>query len=77
MEMSLLQLRTLAAENASLRTTILEREQKAQVDLQDLRNFCIASQERGNDKDSSIHAALQQQQQQLTGRINNLDMLAA
>ncbi|DBA75369.1 TPA: hypothetical protein ACH3X1_010636 [Trebouxia sp. C0004] len=70
------QLKTLAAENAALRTTIAEREQKEQHDLQDLRNFCIASQEQSSDKDSSIHADLQQHQQELAGRMSTFEASA-
>lgn len=71
-----MQLKTLAAENAALRTTIAEREQKEQHDLQDLRNFCIASQEQGSDRDSSIHAELQQHQQELAGRMSTYEASA-
>ncbi|KAL0045300.1 hypothetical protein WJX82_003127 [Trebouxia sp. C0006] len=67
------QLKTLAAENAALRLTIAEREQKDQHDLQDLRNFCIASQEQSSNKDSSIHAELQQHQQELAGRMSTYE----
>ena len=69
-DMLTVQLKTLASENAALRTTIAEREQKDQHDLQDLRNFCIASQEQSSDTDSSIHAELQQHQQELAGRMS-------
>ena len=68
-----MQLKTLAAENAALRLTIAEREQKDQHDLQDLRNFCIASQEQSSNKDSSIHAELQQHQQELAGRMSTYE----
>lgn len=71
-----MQLKTLAAENVVLRTTIAEREQKEQHDLQDLRNFCIASQEKGSDRNSSIHAELQQHQQELAGRMSTYEASA-
>ncbi|KAL0034105.1 hypothetical protein WJX79_009107 [Trebouxia sp. C0005] len=70
------QLKTLAAENAALRATIAERDQKDQYDLQDLRNFCIASQQQGSDRDSSIHAELQQHQQELAGRMSTYEASA-
>jgi predicted RNase H-like nuclease (RuvC/YqgF family) len=75
-DMLTMQLKTLAAENAALRTTIAEREQKEQHDLQDMRNFCIASQEQSIDKDSSIHAELQQHQQELAGRMSTYEASA-
>lgn len=75
-DMLTMQLKTLAAENAALRTTIAEREQKDQHELQDLRNFCIASQEQSSDKDSSIHAELQQHQQELAGRMSSYEASA-
>lgn len=68
-----MQLRTLAAENAALKSANAEREQRSQLDLQDLRNFCLASQEKSMDKDSSIHAELQQHQQDLAGRMSELE----
>lgn len=68
-----MQLRTLAAENAALKSANAEREQRSQLDLQDLRNFCLASQEKNMDKDSSIHAELQQHQQDLAGRMTELE----
>ena len=70
-----MQLKTLAAENAALKDANAEREQKTQLDLQDLRNFCLASQEKSTDKDSSIHAELQQHQQDLADRTLELETL--
>lgn len=44
--------------------------------MQDLRKFCIASQERDSEKDSVAYKELQQQQQQMLGLISTVESLA-
>lgn len=71
-----MQLNVLAAENAALRAKLTEREQAAQLDMQDLRKFCIASQARDSEKDSPAYKELQQQQQQMMSQLSNVESLA-
>lgn len=73
----LLQLSLLAAENAALRGKLTEQEQASQVAMQDLRSFCIASQEKYSDKDSMAYKELQQQQQQMMSRLSAVSHLPA
>lgn len=70
------QLSVLAAENAVLNAKLTEREQTSQLEMQDLRKFCIASQERDSEKDSVAYKELQQQQQQMLGHISTVESLA-
>ena len=72
-----MQLSVLAAENAALRAKLTEREQAAQLEMQDLRKFCIASQERDSEKDSAACKELQQQQQQqMMSHLSDVESLA-
>lgn len=73
---ALAQLSVLAAENAVLKAKLTEREQAAQLEMQDLRKFCIASQERDSEKDSVACKELQQQQQQMMGHLSTVESLA-
>ena len=66
----------LAAENVALRAAMTEQERKAKFELQDLRKFCIASQERGTSKDSSALDKLQQDQQLLMKCISSIESTA-
>lgn len=73
---ALAQLSVLAAENAMLKAKLTEREQAAQLEVQDLRKFCIASQDRDSDKDTVAYQELQQQQQQILGQLSTVESLA-
>ena len=72
-----LQLKMLAAENAALRVKLVEQEQAAQLELQDLRKFCIASQEKNTAKDSQAYTDLQQQQQEIINHISTVEAFAS
>lgn len=72
-----LQLKTLAAENAALRAKLTEQEQAAQLEMQDLCKYCIASQEKYNDKDSQVYNDIQQQQQDIVKHISDIEALAS
>lgn len=71
-----MQLSVLAAENAALRAKLTEREQAAQLEMQDLRKFCIASQARDSERDSAAYRELQQQQQQMMSQLSTVESLA-
>ena len=70
------QLSVLAAENAELTAKLTEREQAAQLEMQELRKFCIASQKRDSEKDNVAYQELQQQQQQMLGHLSSVESLA-
>ena len=72
-----MQLRLLAAENANLKAKLTEREQAAQLEMQDLRKLCIASQEKDNERGSLAYNQLQQQQQQMMSHLSAVELLAS
>ena len=70
-----MQLSLLAAENAALKAKLTEREQAAQLEMQDLRKFCIASQDK--DSESWAFKELQEQQQQMMSHLSTVESLAS
>ena len=74
-ECAIMQLSVLATENAALMTKLTDREQAAQLEMQDLRKFCITSQERDSDKDSVAYKEVQQQQRQMMIHLSDVESL--
>ncbi|KAL3143638.1 hypothetical protein ABBQ38_002434 [Trebouxia sp. C0009 RCD-2024] len=71
------QLNLLAAENATLKAKLTEREQAAQLEIQDLRKFCIASQEKDSERDREAYKELHEQQQQMMSRLSTVESVAS
>ncbi|KAL3134087.1 hypothetical protein ABBQ32_008511 [Trebouxia sp. C0010 RCD-2024] len=71
------QLSLLAAENATLKAKLTEREQAAQLEMKDLRHFCIASQEKDSQRDSVAYKELHQQQQQMMSHLSTVESVAS
>lgn len=72
-----MQLNLLAAENATLKAKLTEREQAAQLEIQDLRKFCIASQEKDSERDREAYKELHEQQQQMMSRLSTVESVAS
>lgn len=72
-----MQLSLLAAENATLKAKLTEREQAAQLEMKDLRHFCIASQEKDSQRDSVAYKELHQQQQQMMSHLSTVESVAS
>ena len=72
-----MQLKILAAENALLRAKLAEQEQATQLELQDLRKFCIARQEKDIELDHEAVTVLQQQQQEMLQRVSLVEAAAS
>lgn len=68
-----LQLHSLAVENAALRQSLSQHEHKSQLDIQDLRKLCLANQDKFNYLDHGLLGDLQQQHQGQQDRIAALE----
>ena len=69
-----LQLHSLAVENAALRQSLSQHEHKSQLDIQDLRKLCLANQDKFNYLDPGLLGDLQQQHQGQQDRISTLEL---
>lgn len=68
-----LQLHALAVDNANLRQSLSQHEQKSQIELQDLRKLCLANQDKFSYLDHGLLGGLQQEHQKQQDRIAALE----
>ena len=69
----MLQLHSLAVENAALKQSLSQHEYKSQLELQDLRKLCLANQDKFNYLDHGLLGDLQQEHQKQQERISGVE----